>query len=129
MFSWFLIALATAVFLIGCKKWNQWKIFRRRPSISLVDLYRNESAVVFVPFEKFQELMVAIGNAYGVQPEKLRLEDRFDGELALLDSWLLGEGQECISEWVHVHHPAVNVAGIVSIRDLLAAVGAAAKEG
>lgn len=66
--------------------------------------------------------MQALGRAYSVPAEKLRLDDGFKAELGTVDSWIYGEGGEEVERFLETQYPGVKLEGIVTIRDLLTAV-------
>jgi len=52
-----------------------------------------------VSFEVFSEVLSFVGRAYSIDSALLRPEDTFMA-LGKIDSWMLGEGESRIAEWL-----------------------------
>jgi len=52
-----------------------------------------------VSFEVFREVWTALGKAYGIDPRLIHPTDTFV-ELSKADSWVLGKGEDELTEWV-----------------------------
>ena len=52
-----------------------------------------------VSFEAFSDVWNVIGKSYDLNPQIIRPTDTFH-ELSKADSWLLGKGEDDLSEWL-----------------------------
>lgn len=95
---WLAIALVVGIALIlGFRALAKHSFLKKRTPSTLEVLHA--SVKDQVSFEVFSEVWAAIGKAYGVDPRLIRPADTFS-ELSKADSWILGKGEDDLTEWV-----------------------------
>lgn len=96
----FVLAIVASVAL-GLVGWAsvRFLLVEKRPRRGLKELY-SDLGKTDLPYETFCDVIMALGRCYKVDPQKLRLSDSFAGNLAKLDSWILGGGEECFSDYL-----------------------------
>ena len=83
-----------AVAVVVATRWmSKRNTLSRRNSISLADMYQQDMTATGASLEVFEKVLNVLGQAYDIDPGKLRSSDKlkifYD-----LDSWDLGEGTE-----------------------------------
>lgn len=95
---WLAIGLIVVVTVVlGFRALAKRSFLKQRTPASLEDLHA--SVKDRVSFEVFSEVWAAIGKAYRVDPRLIRPTDTFS-ELSKADSWVLGKGEDDLTEWV-----------------------------
>jgi len=75
----------------------RWRLFHDRPLKSVEDLHKTLPPEPSVPVGLFRDVLTLVAKCYHLQPGLLRMDDDFEGNLAKLDSWLLGGGAESLA--------------------------------
>jgi hypothetical protein len=97
MGMWLAIALVVGAFLVfGFRAVAKRAFLKQRIPSSLQELHAPVKEQV--PFEIFSEVWTVLGKAYGIDPRLIRPTDTFD-ELSKADSWVLGKGEDDLTEW------------------------------
>lgn len=93
--DWLLGTLVVvAVAVVAAARWiSKRNTLSGRKPISLADMYQQDMATTGTSLEVFEKVLNVIGQAYGIDPRKLRPSDELK-TLYGLDSWDLGEGTE-----------------------------------
>jgi hypothetical protein len=91
------VATVTAVFLVRWK--SKRSILHQHEPISLASMYQLEGTHIGVCYETFEQVLNLIGQAYTVDPKRLRPSDKLE-KLYDLDSWELYAGTEKLSFWL-----------------------------
>lgn len=87
-----LVLIAVAV--VAAARWmSKHNIFSGRNSISLADMYKQDMTATGASLEVFEKVLNVLGQAYDIDPGKLRSSDKLK-TFYDLDSWDLGEGTE-----------------------------------
>ena len=76
----------------------RWRLFHGRPLMSVEDIHKTLPQEPSVPVCLFRDVLTLVAKCYHLQPELLRMDDDFEGNLAKLDSWSLGGGAESLAE-------------------------------
>jgi len=71
-----------------------------------------------VSFEAFEQVLVAIGDAYSLDPRLLRPEDQLS-KLLDMESWVLDTGTEKLNKWLLDAGVATVEARISTVLDLV----------
>lgn len=79
-----------------------WSLARRRlvahrASLPIASIH--ESVAAEVEFGSFKDVVEAVANAYGVDPEKIRPHDAFDDFMAT-DTWRMDAGTDALNDWL-----------------------------
>jgi len=86
----FIIVLFCAFILVSlCRFLSRWLNFGKRKLIPLKDTYQESHLDKKISYDDFKKIMQCIGDSYKIEPEKLRLNDSFRGNLGALDSFVL----------------------------------------
>ena len=88
------IAVAVVVAALWIGKRNT---LSGRNSISLADMYQQDMTATGTSLEVFEKVLNIVGQAYSIDPGKLRPSDELKTFYAL-DSWGLGEGTEKLND-------------------------------
>lgn len=95
---WFGLALVVGTSLVlGFRALTRRAFAKSRPSVSLEELHAPVKDRV--SFEVFSEVWTVLGRAYGIDPRLIRPADTFT-ELNKADSWVLGKGEDALTEWI-----------------------------
>jgi hypothetical protein len=95
---WFAIALVVGTGLVlGFRSLAKRSFLKDRRPLPLEELY--VPVKDRVSFEVFSEVWAALGKLYGIDPRLIRPSDTF-AELSRADSWVLGKGEDELTEWV-----------------------------
>jgi hypothetical protein len=95
---WFAIALVGGTALIlGLRVLAKRSLLKKRTPSPLEELHAPVKDRV--SFEVFSEVWTALGKAYGIDPRLIHPSDTFV-ELSKADSWVLGKGEDELTEWV-----------------------------
>ena len=129
--GWLLCAFfVVAVAVVMTVRWiGKRNTLGGRKPVSLADMYRQDMTIAGTSFDVFEKVLIVIGQAYGIDPEKLRPSDELKTFYGL-DSWVLGEGTE------RLNNRLVEEFGIIkfetepeSILELVIEVGKQVKSG
>jgi len=112
---WVILAFVSLV--AGCWICTRYLLIGKRAERELEDLYR-ELGAKNLPFDTFCKVITTLGECYKINPKKLRLSDSFIENLAAIDSWTLGNGNECFSRYLQESFGSFQVTP-KSIADLL----------
>ena len=93
--GWLLgILVVVAVAVVAAARWmSKRNTLSERNSISLFDMYQQDMTATGASFEVFEKVLNVLGQAYDIDPGKLRASDKLK-MFYDLDSWDLGEGTE-----------------------------------
>jgi hypothetical protein len=95
---WLAIGLVVVVIVVlGFQALTKRSFLKQRMPASLEELHAPVKDQV--SFEVFSEVWAAIGKAYRVDPRLILPTDTFS-ELSKADSWVLGKGEDDLTEWV-----------------------------
>ncbi|MCD9032531.1 hypothetical protein LDO32_12430 [Luteimonas sp. Y-2-2-4F] len=73
------------------------KFARSRSLLKIEEIYKEVSGQV--EFGVFNEVLIAIGESYRINPGLIRPSDRLE-EFIRIDSWRLDAGSEALSNWL-----------------------------
>ena len=95
VFYWLLgILVVVAVAVAAAARWmSKRNTLSRRNSISLADMYQQDMTITSASLEVFEKVLNVLGQAYDIDPGKLRPSDKLK-TFYDLDSWDLSEGTE-----------------------------------
>ena len=82
--------------MLGFRALTKRSFLKKRMPSSLEELHAPVKDRV--SFEVFSEVWAVLGKAYDVDPRLIRPADTFD-ELSKADSWVLGKGEDALTEW------------------------------
>lgn len=93
--GWLLGTLVVvAVAVVAAARWiSKRNALSGRNSISLADMYQQDMTATGTSLEVFEKVLNVVGQAYDIDPRKLRPSDELKTFYGL-DSWTLGEGTE-----------------------------------
>lgn len=93
--GWLLGTLVlVAVAVVAAARWmSKRNTLSGRNSISLADIYQQDMTATGASLEVFEKVLNVLGQAYDIDPGKLRSSDKLK-TFYDLDSWNLGEGTE-----------------------------------
>jgi hypothetical protein len=95
---WLAIALIIgAVVMLGFRALAKRSLLKQRTPSALEDLHAPVKDRV--SFEVFREVWTTLGKAYGIDPRLIHPNDTF-AELSKADSWVLGKGEDDLTEWL-----------------------------
>ena len=97
--GWLLGTLVlVAVAVIAATRWmSKRNTLSRRNSIRLADMYQQDMTATGANLEVFEKVLNLLGQAYDIDPGKLRSSDKLK-TFYDLDSWDLGEGTERLND-------------------------------
>lgn len=97
--GWLLgILVVVAVAVVVAALWiGRRNTLSGRNSISLADMYQQDMTATGTSLEVFEKVLNIVGQAYSIDPEKLRPSDELK-TFYDLDSWGLGEGTERLND-------------------------------
>ena len=97
--GWLLgILVVVAVAVVVAALWiGKRNTLSGRNSISLADMYQQDMTATGTSLEVFEKVLNIVGQAYSIDPEKLRPSDELK-TFYDLDSWGLGEGTERLND-------------------------------
>lgn len=97
--GWLLGTLVlVAVAVVAVTRWmSKRNTLSRRNSISLADMYQQDMTATGASLEVFEKVLNVLGQAYDIDPGKLRSSDKLK-MFYDLDSWDLGEGTERLND-------------------------------
>lgn len=95
---WFGVALVVGTGLVlGFRAVTKRSFVKAWPLVSLEELHAPIKDRV--SFEVFSEVWTVLGRAYGIDPRLIQPADTF-AELSKADSWVLGKGEDALTEWI-----------------------------
>jgi hypothetical protein len=95
---WLLVGLMAAIVaVLVFRLISKRSVFRGRVAVPLAEVHA--SVKDQVSFEVFNEVWTEVGKAYGIDPRLIRPTDTF-AELSKADSWVLGNGEDELAEWL-----------------------------
>jgi hypothetical protein len=98
MGQWLAIVLIVgAAVMLGFRALAKRSFLKQRTPSTLEDLHAPVKDRV--SFEIFSELWTTLGKSYGIDPRLVHPTDTFT-ELSKADSWVLGKGEDDLTEWL-----------------------------
>lgn len=91
-----LVLVAIAV-IVATRWMSKRNTLSRRNSISLADMYQQDMTATGASLEVFEKVLNVLGQAYDIDPGKLRSSDELK-TFYDLDSWDLSEGTERLND-------------------------------
>lgn len=113
-----IIVAAGLVYLAG-KYLSRQKLLHGRQAMATPEIVKELPSDV--DHSEAENILRAVGKSFGVKPEILRLDDSF-ADLAAMDSWTLGKGQEELEQWLRGNGVVSLQSKPKTIRDLIVSV-------
>jgi hypothetical protein len=94
------ICVGAALIVALLVRWrSKRKILNQHEPMSLVSMYQQEGARIGVCYGSFEQVLNFIGQAYAIDPERLRPSDKLN-KLYNLDTWELYTNTDKLSNWL-----------------------------
>lgn len=114
-----LAVLIASLAIVLFRKREERAFLRGRTPVSIAEL--NIKLSREVGNTSLEDVLAAIGSGYSINPRLIRPEDQIK-TFAKMDSWLLGRGEERLSEWLRVQGVSEQFNESATVLDIVQAV-------